>query len=240
MFMFDDLAYAVGFFLGDGSLYSGPFISSRNGKTYFHNDVIFVKSDIEPIERVQAQIAEVFGRSYKVQTRILPSGQKHWTLTAHHRQIFEFFAVNTAMRQEIPAHYFGASREVKLELARGLMDSDGHCAEFIDRHDPKYEIKRWQLGYSGTKLAIVQGLAAILQSLKIRVGVISPAKKAGYQDCYIIHPNLRDFHQSGLFFYATRKQARVDRYLEHVLGSETLHAAPATPGEDKVQPQMKV
>jgi len=237
--MFDKLAYSVGFFLGDGSLYSGPFISSKNGKTYFHNDVVFVCSDLEPIERVQSQIESAFGKSYNIQQRILPSGLPHYTLTAHRREIFDFFSVNTTMRWEIPQYYFSAPRETKLELCRGLMDSDGHCAEFIDNHDPRYEVKRWTIGFSNGKLRIVQGLASIMQSLGMKVGVISPAKKAGYRDTYIIRPNPRSFHEAGMFFYASRKQAKFNRYIEHVLGSETLRTAPVTSGEDIVPPLAK-
>jgi len=232
--MFDKLAYSVGFFLGDGSLYSGPFISSRNGKTYYHNDVVFVCSDLEPVQRVQDQIEATFGKRYNMQTRTLPSGRPHYSMSAHRREIFDFFSVNTAMRGEIPPYYFSAPKDVKLELCRGLMDTDGFSAEFVDGTDPRYQIKRWMVGFSNGKLPIIQGLAAIAQSLGIKIGKISTAKKAGYQDVFIIRMNPRSFHEAGMFFYASRKQAKFNRYLEHVLGSETLRTAPATSGEDIV------
>lgn len=225
--LFDKLAYSVGFFLGDGSLYSGPFISSRNMKTYYHNDVVFVCSDIEPVLRVQNQIEEVFGKKYKMQERKLPSGLPHYVLTAHRREIFDFFSVNTLMRQEIPQYYFSANREAKLELLRGLMDTDGHCAEFIDKHDPRYEVKRWTLGFSNNKIALIQGAASLMQNVGMKVGQITTGKKSGYKDMHIIHPNPRSFHENGMFFYAARKQAKFDRYVKHVLGSETLRTAPS-------------
>lgn len=231
---FDTLAYSVGFFLGDGSLYSGPFISSRNGKTYYHNDVVFVCSDKEPVDRVQMQIEQAFGKKYNMQQRTLPSGLPHYVVTSHRREIFDFFSVNTAMRGEIPQYYFSASKEAKLELLRGLMDTDGHCAEFVDRHDPRYEVKRWAVGFSNTKLPLVQGCASIMQSIGIKVGVITTGRKSGYRDMYMIRPNPRSFHEAGMFFYASRKQAKFDRYVSHVLGSETLRAAPVTTGEDIV------
>lgn len=237
--MFDKLAYTVGFFLGDGSLYSGPFVSTRNGKTYYHNDAIFVCSDLEPVERVQNQIEDVFGKRYNMQTRTLPSGTLHYTLTAHRREIFDFFAVNTAMRSEIPQFYFSANRETKLELCRGLMDTDGFSAEFVDttldkRVNKRYAIKRWQVGFSNGKLALVQGFASIIQSIGVKVGKISTQRKSGYRDVYCVHPNPRSFHENGMFFYASRKQAKFDRYVAHVLGSETLRTAPVTSGEDIV------
>lgn len=235
--MYDELAYSVGFFLGDGSLYAGPFISPGNGKTYYKNDVVFVCSDLEPVQRVQVQIETVFGKRYNMVTRTLPSGLPHYSLTAHRRPIFEFFSVNTAMRQEIPSYYFSAAPETKRELLRGLLDTDGFVAEFVDRsRGPGRGIKRWQVGFCNGKLAIVQGVASIMQTIGIRVGKITTMRKAGYRDVYGIHPNPRSFQEAGMFFYASRKQARLNRYLEHVLGSETKDAAPATPGDDIVLP----
>lgn len=239
--LFDNLAYSVGHFLGDGHLYSGPFVSSRNGKTYYHNDVIFMCSDIEPVSRAQAQIEQAFGKRYNMQTRTLPSGLPHYVVTAHRREIFDFFSVNTTMRTEIPAYYFSASNETKLELCRGLMDTDGFSAEFIDttldkRVNKRYAVKRWMVGFSNQKLQIVQGLAALMQSVGVKSGKISAAKKSGYRDSHIIRFNPRSFHEAGMFFYAKRKQAKFDRYVEHVLGSETLRATPVTSGEDIVQP----
>lgn len=242
--MFDKLAYSVGFFLGDGCLYSGPFVSIRNGKTYYHNDVIFVCSDVEPVERVQAQIESVFGKRYNMQTRILPSGTPHYTLSAHRREIFDFFSVNTAMRFEIPKFYHSANKETKLELCRGLMDTDGFSAEWIDttldkRVNKRYAVKRWQIGFSNGKLPIVQGFASIMQSIGVKVGKICTQQKSGYRDMYCVHPNSRSFHEAGMFFYASRKQAKFDRYVAHVLGSQTLRTAPATSGEDIVGPPSK-
>jgi hypothetical protein len=238
--MFDELAYLIGFFLGGGALYSGPFKSSRNGKTYFHNDVVFVCSDIEPVQIVQAQIEQAFGKRYNMQTRMLPSGLPHYVVTAHRREIFDFFAVNTAMRTEIPAYYFSAPRQAKIDLCQGLMDADGSCAEFVDKTDPRYEIKRRMLLFSNTKLPIIQGLASILQSLGVKVGKISVGQKKGYRDCYMIRPNPRSFHEAGMSFRASRKQAKFNRYIEHVLGSETAaRTAPVKQSVDDAQAAIR-
>lgn len=237
--MFDKLAYSVGFFLGDGSLYSGSFTSSKNGKTYYHNDVVFVCSDLEPVEEVQKELELVFGKKYNMQTRILPSGLPHYIVTAHRREIFDFFSINTYMRGRVPEYYFTASKQTKLRLISGMMDTDGHCAEFVDRHDPRYEVKRWTLGFSNTKIELVQDLGQIMQSIGVKVGQITQGKKAGYRPSHIIHPNPRSFHEAGCYFLASRKQAKFDRYVDHVLGSQTLRDAPVTTGEDIVGAYVK-
>jgi len=221
--VYDNLAYSVGFFLGDGSLSNAPFTSTRNGKTYFHNDVVFVCSDKEPIERVQFQLENVFGKKYSITERTLKSGILHWRITAHKRDIFDWFSVNTNWKNEVPGYYFSASKEVKKELIRGLMDSDGHCAEFTDNGN-----KRWTVGFSNNKIEIINNCAALMQMVGIKVGKIAEGHKKGYRTTYMIRPNPRSFHESGMFFYASRKQEKFDRYVEHVIGSETLRATPST------------
>lgn len=233
--IFDELAYTVGFFLGDGSLYSGPFISTRNGKTYYHNDVVFGCGDLDAIERVQSQIELVFGKRYNIQHRILNTGSTYYVLSTHRRPIFNFFSVNTAMRTVIPHYYFGASPEVRKELCSGLMDSDGHCMETVLPGGGP----RWQLGFSNGNLGLVQDTASIMQKLGVKVGNLTASKKAGFKDVHILHPNARSFYENGFRFHVARKQARLDRYVAHVLGSETLRTTPPTRGEDIVPPCAK-
>lgn len=234
--MFDELAYSVGFFLGDGALYAGMKKATSNGKFYDHKYVHFGCSDLDAIVRVQDQIEEVYGKRYNMYTYALPSGLPHHVLKPCRKDIFDFFAVNTSWRQEIPQHYFSASREVKLELCRGLMDTDGSCAETIDKNT---KCPRWILSFSGNKKQIVAGFASIMQSVGVKMGQICSPTRTGYKDMYYVHPNPRSFHEAGMSFHASRKQAKFDRYVARVLGSETLRAAPMTMGEDIVQPLVK-
>ena len=224
--VYDTWAYTVGFFLGDGSLSNLPFKSSKNGKTYFHNDVVFVCSDPEPIYRVQKDGHEIIGKKYSITKRNLNSGIPHWRVSFHRRDVFDWFAVNTNWRSEIPAYYFSCEKEIQKQVLQGLMDSDGHCAEFVDKGGSKNGVKRWMLGFSNTKLSLIENTASLFQRVGVRVGKISEANKKGYRPNYIIRPNMRDFHECGLSFLADRKQQKFNRYVSHVLGSETLRAAP--------------
>ena len=219
------LAYTVGFFLGDGSLSSYPFISPKNGVEYYKNDVAFGKPDLEVIEKVRDQIADVFGKSYAIVHRKLKSGLPYFELTAHRRGIFAFFAVNTMMKSQIPALYFSASPAIKKELLTGLFDADGHVAEFIDG---TRNTRRWQMGFSNTNRRLVEETASLLQQVGVKVGQISEANKAGYRTCFIIHPNMRSWGEAGFRFVSRRRQQKFDAYLAHVNASETLCTEAAT------------
>lgn len=220
--IYDGLAYTVGFFLGDGSLCCAPFKSTKNGKIYFHNDVVFGCGDLDAIERVQQQLVSVFGKKYSIQHRRLNTGSIYYVLTAHRREIFNFFAINTSHRQAIPKYYFGAEPEIRKELCAGLMDSDGHCTE-TTLPDGRM---RWQLGFSNGNLGLVQDTASIMQKLGVKVGNLTASKKAGFKDVHILHPNMKDFCLAEMRFHVKRKQDRLERYKSRVLGSETLRAAP--------------
>ncbi len=50
-----------------------------------------------------------------------------------------------------------------------------------------------------------------------------------------MQPNIRDFIDNKFYFQANRKQKRLEAYLNHVLGSETMYVAPSTKGEDIVR-----
>jgi len=222
--VFDRLAYTIGFFLGDGCLTSYPFKSSSNGRTYYKNDVVFVSSDLESLEKAHEQIADVFGKSYAFVRRTLKSGTPHWNFCAHRRDIFDFFAVNTAMRKEIPKYYFSAEASVQKELIAGLMDTDGHCT----RTTGGSGLPRWQIGFSNGNLGLVQDVASILQKHNVSVGAITEGRKAGYKSMWIIHPNIRQYIDRGFGFSVLRKQQRLNDYVSHVSGSETTMAAPLT------------
>ena len=224
------LAYSVGFFMGDGCLSAYP--DSKSGKIY--HSVRFGKPDCNVLERVRDQIKDVFGKEYRVRARILKSGMQYYVMDVYSKDIFDFFAVNTCMKAALPQEYFSAPEEIRREVLRGLFDSDGHVAEFMDG-----SIHRWQVGFSNTNLPLVQTVASMMQRIGVKVGVISEMKKTGYRICYGVKPNIRSFIDAGLFFYSRRRQDKIDRYLAHMCAPETAPAAPVTSGEDTVHQIVK-
>jgi intein-encoded DNA endonuclease-like protein len=230
------LAYTIGLFLGDGSLSVYQKTSGTNGKRYVVFQTKFGNADIETIDRVRGQLADVFGVSYKIASTTLSSDKEFYELSSIRRIIFDFFSVNTRMKTRIPERLFGAPKEVRIELLRGILDADGWVSETSERPRPQ---QQWQIGFANTELVLVEGVASMLQKLGVKVGNISTKSRGGYRTIHTITPNIRSFIDAGLSFHAPRKQKKIDRYMNRVYASETLYTAPVTSGEDKVQSVVK-
>lgn len=213
------VAYTMGFFLGDGNLHS--YTAQKNGKWYPLQCVRFGKPDLDALQRVQDEIANVFGARYALMKRKLKSGIDFHILHAYRRDIFDFFATNTAMKTKIPDAYFTAPDEVKRALIAGLMDSDG----YVSHTDTEVSFM-WQLGFGNTERELVSGLASLLKSLGVKVGVIGEHQKAEYRLLYRIRPNVRSFIEAGCNFHCARKKEKLSECLAYMLGSETTNAAP--------------
>jgi hypothetical protein len=232
---FHSLAYSVGFILGDGCFHHASELH-ENGKRYSRRSIQIAKQDRDVIERVRDEIDSAFGINYAVFERRPSSGTSIYHLRAARSDVFDFFAINTCYKAQIPDFYFSAPDDIKRNLIAGLMDSDG----YIQQSPNQKNYTQWQLGFAMTKREIVAGAANIMRSLGVKVGKLGEYEKGQYRSMYCINPNIRSFIDSGFYFHGSRKMNRVKAYMNHVLGSETLHAASATSDEDKVQHVSKV
>lgn len=226
-------AYSMGFCLGDG--YLQTYSAQKGGKWYALQVMRMGKPDRDVLERVQAEIEDVFGVKYAITPRILASGLQFYQLHAYRRDIFDFFAINTAMKTAIPEPYFSAPDNIKRDLVAGLMDSDGWISHRLMGENSE----RWDLGFGSTKRDLVAGLAAIMRSVGVKVGTMGEYKKDDYRLFYRIHPNVRSFVESGCYFHSARKAQKLADCQRYMLGSETLYAAPSSQGEDKVRQVVK-
>lgn len=212
-------AYTMGVFLGDGNLHA--YTAQKNGKWYPLQCVRFGKPDLDSLERVQQEIETVFGKRYALMKRKLESGLDFHILHAYRRDIFDFFAVNTANKTKIPDPYFSAPEAVRQALISGLMDSDGYVSYRETPH------RRWEVGFGNSERDLVAGLASLLRGLGVKVGGIGEYQKGEYRLMYRINPNVRSFVEAGCNFYAARKASKLSECLSFMLGSETLYAAPS-------------
>jgi hypothetical protein len=228
-------AYSVGFILGDGCFHHSSELHP-NGKRYSRRSIQIAKQDRDAIERVRDEIETAFGIEYAVFDRAHASGLSIYHLRVARSDVFDFFAINTCYKSQIPEFYFSAPDDIKRNLIAGLMDSDG----YIQQSTNQQVYTQWQLGFAMTNREIVAGAANIMRSLGVKVGKLGEYEKGQYRRMYCINPNIRSFIKAGFYFHGSRKMNKVKAYINHVLGSETLHAASATADEDKVQQVTKV
>lgn len=218
-----DCSYSIGAFLGDGNLHA--YTAVKNGKRYPLQCVRWGSDDYDMITRIQDEIETFFGKRYAIFERTLKSGKPFWILHAYRREIFDFFAVNTAQRTEIPHYFFSAPFEQKKALIEGMMDSDGYISE---REFDTYT--RYEIGFGNTTRVMVEQLAALMRGLNVKVGAIGEYKKGDYVSMWRINPNMRSFLEAGLNFHVERKRHKLERAISYMLGSETLYAKPASSG----------
>ena len=96
--------YTLGVWLGDGYSSSGRYISEKSDNKHIRTKIIDAGYDVaDPYQKDNCEIQTI----YKLQT------------TLKECNVFE--------NKRIPRIYFDASVEQRLELLRGLMDTDGYC-----------------------------------------------------------------------------------------------------------------
>ena len=227
----DKTAYTIGAILGDGHM---RYVPSYGNGSYYLTEVAGMDEEI--IKRVQYEWYITFGKSYKIQFRKLDSGIDFFTIRASSGHIHHYFYNLTNGRTEIPIEIIRSNVDIKKSFVAGLMDTDG-TVKLTETWNGSRTKKnpRWQLGFVNTELKIVESLASLLTSMGVRVGKMNTYVRGGYRTSYGIFPNIRDFIDLGFYFQVQRKQQRLNDYLLHVVGSETMYTASVTSDEDIVQ-----
>ena len=226
----DKTAYSIGAVLGDGCM---RYVPNKNGSWY---SVEVSGMDEEVIKRFQYEMYITFGKTYSIMTRNLQSGTKFYIIRTSSKHIHHYFYNLTSGKTEVPIEIVRSDDNVKKAFVAGLMDTDGTVKLTETWNGTKTNKNpRWQLGFANTELKIVESLASILTSMKVKVGTIQVTERGGYRTIYNIHPSIRNFIDAGFYFQAQRKQQRLNDYLLHTVGSETMHTASVTSDDDIVR-----
>lgn len=160
--------YTLGVWLGDGSTGVGAYTGL----------------DPEVAEHVRAE-------GYAVRERNYGQRASTWSvygLAAHLR------TAGVLYEKHIPAEYLRASIAQRLELLRGLMDTDGECG------------RNGQCGFSTTNVGIRDGFYELLTSLGIKANFVERRTRCAGKD---YGPHWRfTFSAAMVVFYITRKARR--------------------------------
>ncbi|MBI5514643.1 MAG: hypothetical protein HY909_12785 [Deltaproteobacteria bacterium] len=130
-----DLAWLVGYFLGDGSLgESRNRVTGKSGRTYTYEGLRlrFHDETVEVLERVAAIIEREFAESATIQQD--GRGSKGHTLTYTGRRATGFFAAlfepgPKTYTLAMPDFVWEGGRDLALAFLAGLVDSDGYVSE---------------------------------------------------------------------------------------------------------------
>jgi len=225
-------AYSIGAFMGDG--YSRFNVMPQGKGSWYTTEVSCMDLDI--IERVQKEFFILSGTKYAITNRIMSSKTILFTIRASKKIVFDFYNCITVYKREVPQEIFSLSDKIKRDFLAGIFDTDGTVKKTKTSNSSMVSNNpRWQLGFSTTIRQVVEEVASLLRLLDVKPGNISEYTKGPYKTVYALHPNIRSFIDSGCYFHCKRKSNRIQDYLNHVVGSETMYAAPLTKGDDIVQ-----
>jgi ribonucleoside-diphosphate reductase alpha chain len=131
-----DLAWLVGYFLGDGSLGRRRRADCAGGRSErYGNEYLrlrFFDETVETLERVRAIVERVFGEVATVQNDGRGSNGRHLCFTG--RRVTGFFAALSPVGSKtysltLPAFVWEGGRELALAFLAGLIDSDGTVSD---------------------------------------------------------------------------------------------------------------
>jgi hypothetical protein len=168
--------YTLGVWLGDGYSISGRYISEKNDNTHVRSKIINEGYELaDPYIKDNCEIQTIYG----LQTTLKECG------------IFN--------NKRIPKEYFDASIEQRLELLRGLMDTDGYCnkrtgsCEFYQKSLPLINDVRELICSLGMKVRISSKIINEERYYTLRFSgtrheVFSLERKLNRQDFCLNHP----------------------------------------------------
>lgn len=208
-------SYSIGALLGDGYM---TYIYNPNGNYY----ITELRSlDYEMPLRFMKEVNSMFLDSKQI-TQVMMGGKSGRLIRYCRSDIFKTFYYSTNGKSEVPIWVTRSDKQSKVNFIAGIFDAEG-SVKFTETWNGTKTKKnpRWQLGFSNSKLNIVESVQAILQSLGVITGAITTYKKKGCLTIYSIYPNIKSFINVGCYFEIHRKQDRLIDYLDHVTGSET-------------------
>lgn len=187
----EPLSYFFGAFLGDGYL-------SRNNRGNYIVGIECADKDI--VIRCYLDITSYFsdlrkGRNYE---RITAHGTGMYQVRWNGEAFYDLILSAVGDKEYFPGYIWDASREAKLDLLAGLLDTDGHAVK----------------NYGYIKLTggkkFIEHVPVLCATLGIRINAI--CRKPGTIPCYDILFDTESMVKAGFSFYLKRKQERLDAF----------------------------
>lgn len=186
--------YALGALIGDGALTVRPLVISSNDEAVVRRVAGYI-NELIPLEGFVAS-EHNYGWQFKRATEL--GRAKKWVQTDELKKVLHdglgeesLVFGHKSVDRRIPRRYLEASREQRMELLRGLMDTDGSVAGNERAH----------VTFSTSGSGMVRDVQELLRSLGIRSSVTTVVRndvvERGVE--YTIHLKLRDAEKEFVF-----------------------------------------
>lgn len=221
-----EISYAVGFFLGDGSL-----IVPQKGNPM----VVLAKMDRDCIERSKEQFEVFAGVKRPIYEYKTNAGTAMYRVCFTDRHLFRFLLVNTDNRKAIPRDMLNR------ELLSGLFDSDGHVTIRKDRLEgsAKTPDSIASIGFTSGAPRVVESVSRALDAEKLSHRIIDNGNASrGWNPCWQIRLRVAEAVNAPWLFKSRRKSASLETVKTYLHGSETMYAA-SHRDEDRVHAAAK-
>lgn len=202
----DNIAYSVGFLLGDGCLFANPY----NGDYR----VQWATMDVECLERVKEEVA--------TERPIKPIAGKNCSLLSiYSKEVWQQWVDLTEFKKVVPAYYLQeASPEVALDVIAGMLDSDGSIKERkVKKPSKKLGTKEYwvyELRFYNNEIELINGFCRLCKIAHVRTTNIREYVTQSGRIGYDVGVVLRDFAVRGGYFHCKRKQQRLDDYRANI------------------------
>lgn len=186
--------YIVGAFLGDGCCLQNQLTISSNDE-FIVNKI----SKLLPIQNVYVKNStKNYNWHFRAKNKAYYPGRKQYIYTKEIFSQMKNELMQYSYNKRIPKKYLTGSKEQRLELLRGLLDTDGSISIYNNKFD---------VSFTSASKQLIDDVSVLVRSLGFRVGKINVDKrKAKYtNECYSL-PILVDNKYKELLFSLPRKK----------------------------------
>ena len=203
---FDIHPYIVGAFLGDGCCLEKPLTISSSDEEIPQRIAELLPFECEAFKNSQNN----YNWNFRLKNPYMNDAGHSMVKNAQTKEVFKNFSDTLccySYQKRIPEQYLYGDREQRLELLRGLLDTDGN----IQERDGRFTITIAQTSYE-----LMKDIAQLVESLGYKIGKIcEDNRKEKYtSSCYyttITAPN----QEKEQLFYLSRKKEIAIKAKEH-------------------------
>uniref|UniRef100_A0A6M3KRE9 Putative terminase n=1 Tax=viral metagenome TaxID=1070528 RepID=A0A6M3KRE9_9ZZZZ len=198
----EPLSYFIGAWLGDGWVTYNPFT---------RNYSVCVKCmDREIITKCYIDVSNHFSdlREGRIYTELTKNETKLYKVVWWSKKFVELMHYTMPGKVSFPEYIWRASKDARLNMLSGLMDTDGTIVQHADG-------RNWHCTFTGTK-GFVRQFPDLCRMLGIRINSrnIEKHQNPNHIDRLQFNLSIPTMIDAGFKFHCDRKQDRLNKFIE--------------------------